>query len=74
MIDKKTRRAASQERKSKAGGGEKIKSDSIIYTPGKKSELSELKCSKSPLHMSSYAYKHVFLYLPAQPNLDTLLY
>ena len=38
------------------------------------SKLNELKCSKSPLHMSSYAHKHVFLYLPAQPNLDTLLY
>ena len=46
----------------------------IAFEISKKSELSELKCSKSPLHMSSYAHKHVFLYLPAQPNLDTLLY
>ena len=46
----------------------------IAFEIRKKSELSELKCSKSPLHMSSYAHKHVFLYLPAQLNLDTLLY
>ena len=38
------------------------------------SELNELECSKSPSHMSSYAYKLGFLYLHAQPNLDTLVY
>ena len=33
IIDYKTRRDASRGRKSKAGRGKKIKSDSIIYTP-----------------------------------------
>ena len=33
IMDIKTRRDASRGRKSKAGGGEKIKSDSRIYTP-----------------------------------------
>ena len=32
-MDKKTRCGASRGRKSKAGGGKKIKSDSRIYTP-----------------------------------------
>ena len=35
IIDIKLRRNASRGRKSKAGGGGKIKSDSIIYTPAK---------------------------------------
>ena len=33
IMDIKTRRDASRERKSKAGGGDKIKSRSTIYTP-----------------------------------------
>ena len=33
----------------------------IAFEISKKSELSELKCSKSPLHMSSYAHWHGFL-------------
>ena len=42
IIDFKTQRVASRGRKSKAGG-EKIKSNSIIYTPVKKSVV-ELNC------------------------------
>ena len=38
-IDFKTQRVASRGRKSKAGGGKKIKSDSIIYTPVKNYHL-----------------------------------
>ena len=37
-------------------------------------ELSELKCLKTPSQMSSYANKHVFLYLHAHTNINTLLY
>ena len=37
-------------------------------------ELIELEYSKTPSQMSSYAHKHVFLYLHAQTNIDTLLY
>ena len=36
IIDFKTRRDASRGRKSKAGGGKKIKSDSFIYNPDRK--------------------------------------
>ena len=35
----------------------------------KKTELNELEYSKTPSQMSSYAYKHVFLYLHAQTNI-----
>ena len=38
------------------------------------SELNELKCSKIPSQMSSCAHKHIFLYLHAQVNINTLLY
>ena len=37
-------------------------------------ELNELKCSKTLSQMSSYAHKHVFFYLHAQTNLNTLLH
>ena len=37
-------------------------------------ELNELEYSKTPSQMTSYAHKHVFLYLHAQTNIDTLLY
>ena len=37
-------------------------------------ELNELKCSKTPSQMSSYAQEYVFLYLHAQTNLNTFLY
>ena len=40
--DFKTRRVVSRGRKSKAGGGKKIKSDSIIYTLGEDNQ----KCSR----------------------------
>ena len=40
----------------------------------KLNELNELECSKTPSQMSSYAHKHVFLYLHAQTNISTLLY
>ena len=40
----------------------------------KLSELNELKCSKTPSQMSSCAHKHVFLYLHAQTNINTLFY
>ena len=43
----------------------------IISLRLKLSELNELKCSKSPSHMSSYAHKHVLLYLHAQTNINT---
>ena len=33
-------------------------------------ELNDLKCSKSPSHMSSNAHKHFFLYQHAQQNLE----
>ena len=50
---------------------------SIPLEMKKKTELNEqnkLECSKTPLQMSSYAQKHVFLYLNAQTNIKTLLY
>ena len=37
-------------------------------------ELTELECSKTPSQISSSAHKHVFLYLHAQTNINTLLY
>ena len=37
-------------------------------------ELNELKYSNTPSQMSRFAHKHVFLYLHAQTNLNTLLY
>ena len=37
-------------------------------------ELNELESSKTPSQMSSYAHKHVFLYLHAQTNINTLLF
>ena len=35
-------------------------------------ELNELECSKTPSMMSSYAHKHIFFYLHAQTNMNTL--
>ena len=37
-------------------------------------ELNELEYSKAPSTMSSYTQEHVFLYLHAQTNINTLLY
>ena len=37
-------------------------------------ELSKLECSKTPSQMSSYAHKHVSLYLHAKTNINILLY
>ena len=37
-------------------------------------ELNELVYSKAPSTMSSYTKEHVFLYLHAQTNINTLLY
>ena len=37
-------------------------------------ELSELDYSKAPSTMSSYTQEHVFLYLHAQTNINTLFY
>ena len=37
-------------------------------------ELNERECSKTPSKMSSYAYKHVFLHMHAQTNINRLLY
>ena len=37
-------------------------------------ELNKLEYSKTPSQMSIYAHKHVFLYLHAQTNMDTLFY
>ena len=39
----------------------------------KKTELNELQCSKTPSQMSSFAHKHVSVYLHAQTNKNTLL-
>ena len=40
----------------------------------KETELNELESSKTPSQMSSYAHKHVFLYLHAQTNINTLFF
>ena len=40
----------------------------------KKTDLNELKCSKTPSQMRSYAHEHVSLYLNAQTNINTLPY
>ena len=40
----------------------------------KLNELHELEYSKAPSTMSSYTQEHVFLYLHAQTNINTLLY
>ena len=37
-------------------------------------ELNELECSKTPSQMSRYAHYHVFLYLHAQTNINTLIF
>ena len=37
-------------------------------------ELNELECSKTPSKMSRYAHEHVFFYLYAQKNVNSLLY
>ena len=37
-------------------------------------ELNELEYTKTTSLISSYAHKHVFLYLLAQTNIKTLLY
>ena len=37
-------------------------------------KLNELKCSKTPSQKSSYAAKHVFLYLHAQTFIKTFIY
>ena len=40
----------------------------------KLNELNELEYSKAPSTISSYTQEHVFLYLHAQTNSNTLLY
>ena len=47
---------------------------SFITFEKKETELNELESSKTPSEMTSYAHKHVFLYLHAQTNINTLLY
>ena len=37
-------------------------------------ELNELESSKTPSQMSSYAHKHVFLYLHAQTCIKTFIH
>ena len=47
---------------------------SFITLKKKEIELNELESSNTPSEMTSYAHKHVFLYLHTQTNINTLLY